>query len=407
MIPMTRKLACNPRETDWSKIVGAKGLGWVDKNLHRPQMFYPPVFQDMIKLTMNFLRTPALFFLALMLGGGPEGGAGLWADAPVVPTLTAVEGVKVGHDTLAGRPTGCTVILVEEGAVAGVDVMGSAPGTRETDLLDPVNLVQKVHAIVLSGGSAFGLDSASGVVRYLEEKGIGYPTNAGAVPIVPAAILYDLGVGDASIRPDAESGYRAALAATADPVREGSVGAGAGATVGKLGRPVTPMKSGVGSYGVVLEDGLVVAALVAVNAVGDVIDPETNAVIAGMRSADGKSLVDVRRLIRSGFQVSGHAGENTTLGVVATNAVLTKVQATKIAQMAHDGLARTIYPAHTPFDGDTLFALGTGHHDKEVNLLVLGALAAEVTAESVLRAVRNAEGLPGLPSASDLKNDQE
>ncbi len=358
---------------------------------------------------MNFLQAITVYFLILSIGFFPTDIAKLLAEIPSTSTitLTGVEGVKVGHDTLTGRPTGCTVILVGEGAVAGVDVRGSSPGTRETDLLDPVNTVQKVHAIVLTGGSAFGLDAASGVMRYLEEKGIGFETAGGPVPIVPAANLYDLTVGEGRLRPDAESGYRAAKAATSDPVKEGSVGAGAGATVGKLGNPFKPMKSGVGSYGVVMEDGLAVAALVAVNAVGDVVDPATNQVIAGMRGEDGKSMVDVRRLIRRGFQVRGSFGENTTLGVIATNAALTKAQATKIAQMAHDGFARTIYPAHTPLDGDTIFTLATGGYENEVNLLALGALAAEVTAEAVLRGVRMAEGLPGIPSVQDLKSGEE
>jgi L-aminopeptidase/D-esterase-like protein len=319
--------------------------------------------------------------------------------------LTAIAGVKVGHYTLSERPTGCTVVLVEASAVAGVDVRGAAPGTRETDLLNPVNLVEQVQAIVLSGGSAFGLDSATGVMRYLEERDLGYVTPVAKVPIVPAAILFDLGVGDPKIRPTAECGYRAATAATSDAVQEGNVGAGAGATVGKLLGPKRAMKAGIGSASITLPDGLTVAALVAVNAVGDVIDPSTGRVIAGARTADGKGLIDVRTLIKSGtLQKAREAriGQNTTLGVVATNAKLTKTQATKIAQMAHDGFARAISPAHTPFDGDTIFALATGAHQGNVDLLTIGALAADVIAEAIVRAAREATGIPDYPAARDL-----
>lgn len=319
--------------------------------------------------------------------------------------VTAVAGVKVGHYTLSERPTGCTVVLVEAGAVAGVDVRGAAPGTRETDLLNPVNLVEQVQAIVLSGGSAFGLDTASGVMRYLEEHDLGYVTPVAKVPIVPAAILFDLGVGDPKIRPTAECGYRAATTATTEAVQEGNVGAGAGATVGKLLGPKRAMKAGIGSASITLPNGLTVAALVAVNAVGDVIDPATGRVIAGARTADDKGLIDVRTLIKSGTLQKAREpriGQNTTLGVVATNAKLTKTQATKIAQMAHDGFARAIAPAHTPFDGDTIFALATGAHQDNVDLLTIGALAAEVMAEAIVRAARAATGIPGYPAARDL-----
>jgi len=346
--------------------------------------------------------------------------AGPAASAPLaaVPGLTAVTGVKVGHHTLTERPTGCTVILTEAGAVAGVDVRGGAPGTRETDLLDPVNMVQKVHAIVLAGGSAFGLDSASGVMRYLEEKGIGFDAFVAKVPIVPAAILFDLGVGgNPKIRPTAECGYAAARAATDGPVAEGNVGAGAGATVGKLGGPARSMKGGVGSAAIVLPNGLVVAALVAVNAVGDIIDPATGRVVAGVRNADGQGLADARILVRSGAlgrrdpdpdrkkpgaDAAPRPGENTTIGVVATNAVLTKAEATKVAQMAHDGYARAISPVHTPGDGDTIFALATGTLVGEANASLVGALAAEVMADAIVRAATQATGLPGIPAARDL-----
>jgi L-aminopeptidase/D-esterase-like protein len=328
------------------------------------------------------------------------------ADVRTDKGLTAVAGIKVGQHTLTERPTGCTVVLTEAGATAGVDVRGGAPGTRETDLLDPSNMVQQVHGIVLSGGSAFGLDAASGVMRYLEEKGIGYDTRVAKVPIVPAAILFDLGFGGKpQIRPTAECGYLAAKAASDGPVAEGNVGAGAGATVGKMGGPGRSMKAGVGTASLTLPDGLTVAALVAVNAVGDVVDPATGQVVAGLRTEDGKSLADVRRLIRSGqlgARPAPRPTENTTIGVVATNAVLTKAQARKVAQMAHDGYARAIVPAHTPGDGDTIFALATGTQPGTANVALIGALAAEVMADAVVRAARQAEGLAGVPAARDL-----
>jgi L-aminopeptidase/D-esterase-like protein len=340
---------------------------------------------------------------------------GLIAATMLLPTtassdgtrgLTAVAGLKVGHHTLSERPTGCTVILAEAGATAGVDVRGGAPGTRETDLLDPVNTVQQVHAITLAGGSAFGLDAATGVVRYLEERGIGFDVRVAKVPIVPAAILIDLWVGGKpSVRPTAECGYLAAKAATDGPVAEGNVGAGAGATVGKLAGLERGMKAGIGTASITLPHGLTVAALVAVNAAGDVIDPATGRVVAGVRTPDGKGLADARALLRSGELGRSplpRSGEHTTIGVVATNAALDKAQATKVAQMAHDGLARAISPVHTPVDGDTIFALATGRRGGEPNVLLIGALAAEVTAEAVVRAARQAEGIPGYPAARDL-----
>ncbi|MFN8573302.1 MAG: P1 family peptidase [Gemmatimonadaceae bacterium] len=319
--------------------------------------------------------------------------------------MTAVAGVKVGHFTLAERPTGCTVVLVEKGAVGGVDVRGAAPGTRETDLLNPVNTVSVVHAIVLSGGSAFGLDAASGTMRWLEEQGIGFDVRVAKVPIVPAAILFDLGVGDAKIRPTADCGYRAAKAATTGPVAEGDVGAGAGATVGKLMGAGRAMKAGIGSASITLADGLTVGALVAVNAVGDIIDPSTGKVVAGVRSADGKTLADARQLIRSGAtRRTGRTGdgENTTIGVIVTNAKLTKAQAQKIAQMAHDGYARAISPVHTAGDGDTIFSLATGERAEEADVTTIGALAADVMAEAIVRAARQSKGLPDYPAARDL-----
>jgi L-aminopeptidase/D-esterase-like protein len=318
--------------------------------------------------------------------------------------LTAIAGIRVGHHTLSDRPTGCTVILTEAGAVATVDVRGAAPGTRETALLDPVNTVQEVHAIVLSGGSAFGLAAADGVMRYLEERNIGYPTRAANVPIVPAAILYDLGIGDdPTVHPTAECGYRAAQVATDGPITEGSVGAGTGATVGKLGGPGRAMKGGIGTAAFDLSAGIWVAALMAVNAVGDIIDPDTGAIVAGVRTADGPGLADARRLLQTEPHDDVGNGENTTIGVVATNATLTKTQLSIVARMAHDGLARAIRPAHTPSDGDTIFAIATGEVSEEVSLLRIGALAADATTEAILRGVRAATGLPGYPSARELQ----
>ena len=320
---------------------------------------------------------------------GPGGGA-----------ITDVAGVKVGHFTDTRRPTGCTVIITEEGAVGGVDVRGSAPGTRETDLLNPTNLVEKVHAILLSGGSAFGLEAATGVVRYLEERKIGFDVGVAHVPIVPAAILFDLGVGDAKIRPNAESGYKACEAASASAPAEGNVGAGA--TVGKFFTLKRGIKSGIGTASLKVA-GMTVGAIVAVNAIGDIVDPATGKPIAGARTEDGKKLLNTREaILRGELPASLKAGTATTIGVIATDAVLTKAQAQKIAQMAHDGLARSIYPVHTMFDGDTIFAIGTGKAGKTANPNLLGILAAEVMAIAVVRAARAAKGIEGLPAAADL-----
>jgi L-aminopeptidase/D-esterase-like protein len=317
-------------------------------------------------------------------------------------TLTSVAGIKVGHHTLSERPTGCTVILAEAGATAGVDVRGSAPATRETDVLSPVNTVQVAHAIVLSGGSAFGLDSASGVMRYLEEKQIGFPFGRAHVPIVAAAALFDLQVGDGKIRPTADCGYRAAGAASSAAVPEGSVGAGTGATIGKTGGFGRAMKGGIGSAAIELPSGLVVAALVAVNAAGDVVDPSNGQIVAGVRAQDGRSFADARKLLRSGTIAFGGTGQNTTLGVVTTNARLTKTAATRVAQMAHDGFARTIVPVHTPVDGDAIFALATGSLAVNADVGQVGALAAEAVADAVVRAARQATGVAGVPALRDL-----
>lgn len=341
---------------------------------------------------------------AAAAGAMPAQGQGASALRPLPGggSITDVAGLRVGHYTDTRRPTGCTVIIAEAGATGGVDVRGAAPGTRETDLLNPVNMVDKVHAVVLSGGSAFGLDAATGVMRYLEEKKIGFDVGVAHVPIVPSAILFDLGVGDASIRPDAAAGYQACKSATADAPQEGNVGAGAGATVGKLYGPKRAMKGGIGSASLTVA-GVTVGAIVAVNAVGDVLDPSTGRILAGARTADGKMLLDTRAAILAGdLPRSMRAGTATTIGVVATDARLSKAQAQKIAGMAHDGLARTINPIHTMLDGDTIFALGTGASDQPANVMLLGVMAAEVMAVAVQRAILAARALPGYPAAVDF-----
>lgn len=310
-------------------------------------------------------------------------------------SIVDVPGIKLGHHTLTTRPTGCTVLLCEEGATAGVDVRGSAPGTRETDLLDPVNYVQKVQAILLSGGSAYGLDAASGVMRYLEENKLGFKIGAGVVPIVPAAILMDLGVGDFSIRPDAEAGYLACKAATTDHSAEGNIGAGAGATVGKMFGPDFAMKGGLGtaSYKVPGTE-VVVGAIVAVNAVGDVYDPTSGQILAGARAEDGKAFRNTMSAIMNGHGVVKSGGANTTIGAVATNVTFNKAELKKIAEMAHDGFARSINPIHTMWDGDTIFALSTGKAEGvEGDVTAIGAIAAMVMAHAVARAIINAESL--------------
>lgn len=320
-------------------------------------------------------------------------------------TITAVPGIKVGHHTLTERPTGCTVILVDgEGAAGGVSQRGGAPGTRETDLLDPANMVDKVNAVVLSGGSAFGLEAATGTVRWLEEHNIGWDVRIAKVPIVPAAILFDLPVGgNPKIRPTADCGFRAADAASSAPVPEGTVGAGAGATVGKSGGGGRSMKAGLGSYSITLPNGLSVGAIVAVNAVGDIIDPDTGKIVAGVRNPDN-TFADARNLLRTGQTgPRPRVGENTTIGLVATNARLSKAQANRMALMADDGFARAIFPAHTQGDGDTVFALATGQWSGEVDITQIGALAADVMARAIVRAATEATGIPNLPAARDLK----
>lgn len=320
--------------------------------------------------------------------------------------ITDVAGVEVGHFTDDRRPTGCSVVIVRDGAVAGVDVRGAAPGTRETDLLAPTNVVDRVHAILLAGGSAWGLDAAAGVMRWLEEQGIGYPAGPVRVPIVPGAVLFDLMVGDPSIRPNADSGYRACELASSRPPAQGNVGAGTGASIGKIFGMDRAMRGGIGTASLTI-DGVTVGALVACNALGDVIDPDTGQIVAGARTPDGKSLLDSRRaLLRGDPLTQVLAGANTTIGVIATDAVITKAQASRLATVGHDGLARSINPVHTLSDGDTLFALGTGRTGRELGMMALATMAAEVTALAVLQAVRAARALQlgklHLPAAGDL-----
>ncbi len=305
-------------------------------------------------------------------------------------SITDVPGIAVGHFTETRRPTGCTVVLAPEGTVGGVDVRGAAPGTRETDLLSPLNTVETVHAVMLAGGSAFGLDAAGGVMRWLAERQVGLAVGQARVPIVPAAILFDLYGGDLSVWPDAAAGYAACEAASRTPPAEGNVGAGAGALVGKLFGLHRAMKGGIGSASVCV-NGVTVGALVAVNAVGDVIDPRTGALVAGARSTDGRSLHGTAQAFLRGEQPGPlEPAAATTLGVIATDAQLSKAAACRLAQMAHDGLARSINPVHTVSDGDTVFALATGGSGRTPHLTVLGTLAAEVMAQAVLRAVRAA-----------------
>lgn len=325
-------------------------------------------------------------------------------------------GLRIGHAQDDNALTGCTVVLCEGGAVGGVDQRGGAPGTRETDALHPMHLVERVHGIVLSGGSAFGLDAASGTVRYLEEREVGFDVRVARVPIVPSAILFDLGLGRADVRPGPEMGYEACLNAHTGWPDEGNVGAGTGASVGKILGIEHAMKSGIGCARLEIGGGVIVSAIVAVNAFGDIIDPENGDIIAGARRRspeksvsgmdggdDQGKFVDTLQVLKTliGRTAMGFASrENTVIGVVATNAKLNKEQINKVAQMAQDGLARTVRPAHTMLDGDTIFALSTGN--KKANVNIIGAFAAEAFAQAVLRSVRQASPAGGLPSVSSL-----
>lgn len=302
-----------------------------------------------------------------------------------------VKGLKVGQVQDEDGLTGCTVVICEEGAVCGVDVRGSAPGTRETDLLDPINMIQKVHAVVLSGGSAFGLESTCGVSQYLDERNIGFDVGVAKVPIVVGAVLFDLAAGDPKCRPDKKMGYKACEMASDTVLKQGNYGAGCGATVGKIKGPEYAMKGGIGSYSIKLDNGLVVSALIAVNAFGDVY--EDGNVIAGVLDNTKTKVLNSYELMKQGVNKGGFSIDNTTIGIVATNAKLDKAGCKKISQMAHDGYARAIFPIHTPHDGDTIFTMATGEIETDITLL--GSIAAEVVEKSIVNAIKN---------ASDVKN---
>ncbi|MBI2903184.1 MAG: P1 family peptidase [Candidatus Methylomirabilis oxyfera] len=317
--------------------------------------------------------------------------------------ITDIEGIRVGHCTDLQAVTGCTVLLCDEGAVGGVDIRGSASGTRELDPLYPLHLVERIHGLLLAGGSAFGLDAAGGVMEYLEERGVGFDVGVTRVPIIPAAILFDLRVGDFRVRPDRTMGYRACQAATSEVIEEGSVGAGTGATVGKLMGIECAMKGGVGTSSLELANGVAVGALVVVNAFGDVIEPETGQILAGPRDGPkGTNLLDTAAQMRAGVRPWGYSRESTTLVAVATNAMLSRVEATKLAQQAQLGLARTIRPVHTTLDGDAIFVLATGHTEGDLN--ALGVVAAEAVAQAVVRAIKLATPLGGIPSFADISS---
>ena len=337
------------------------------------------------------------------------------SDSPDQGSITDVPGIEVGHFTDSRRPTGCSVVITRQGAVGGVAVRGAAPGTRETDLLEPGNTVNQVHAVLLSGGSAWGLDAAGGVMRWLDEHGIGLNVGPARVPIVPAAVLFDLTLGDPTIRPDAQAGYAACLNARSQAPAQGNVGAGSGASVGKLFGMHRAMKGGIGTASISVGmgvDRVTVGALVACNALGDVIDPDTGALIAGARHVGGlgkeQGLCDTRRSLLAGVPpLPILAGTNTTIGVIATDAKLSKTQAQRLAQIGHDGLARSINPVHTLSDGDTLFALSTGLAANSPGMTVLCVMAAEAVALATVQAVKAAQGLQvgamWLPGVGDLE----
>ena len=315
-----------------------------------------------------------------------------------------VKGLKVGQVEDEKALTGCTVVICENGATCGVDVRGSAPGTRETDLLDPINSVQKVHAVVLSGGSAFGLESTCGVSRYLEEKNIGFDVGVCKVPIVTGAVLFDLAVGDYKVRPDKEMGYKACLNASETELKQGNYGAGCGATVGKVTGLDYVTKGGIGSYSIKLDHRILVSALIAVNAFGDVY--EDGQVIAGVLSDDKNELLNTYEMMKQGVMKGGFSIDNTTIGVVATNAKLTKAQCKKISQMSHDGYAKAIFPIHTPHDGDTIFTMSTGEIEVEADLTLLGSLATEVVEKSIINAIKNAKSIQNIVSYKELQESK-
>ena len=315
--------------------------------------------------------------------------------------FSEIEGIRVGHAQDLTAATGCTVVISESGATVGVDVRGGAPGTRETDLLSPVNLVQQIHAVLLTGGSAFGLDAAAGVMQYLEERKIGFDVQVTRVPIVCGAALFDLPIGDWRVRPDKQMGYQACRDSETALARQGNVGAGAGATVGKILGMERAMKGGLGSFALQIDD-LKIGALVAVNCLGDVLDPETGRKLAGPLKEDMRTLADTETIMIEAYADRKNLfSGNTTIGIVATNATFTKAQMTKIASMSHNGYARTMRPAHSMYDGDTIFAMSTG--GVEADQSVVGALAARVMERAVVAAIRNAEPLCGLKCCADIE----
>ncbi len=314
--------------------------------------------------------------------------------------ITDIEGIKVGHAQDLEAATGCTVVISEEGVTAGVDLRGGAPGTRETDLLSPGNLVEKIHAVILAGGSAFGLEAGSGVMQYLEERDIGFDVQVTQVPIVCGAVLFDLTIGDYKIRPDKRMGYQACLNANDKECAEGSVGAGTGATVGKILGPERAMKSGLGTYCIQTGD-LQIGALVAVNCLGDVIDPETGETLAGVLDENMKTILNTEEIMVKGYaEMKNFFSGNTTIGIIVTNARLTKSQAKKIASMSQAGYGRTMRPAHTMFDGDTIFTISTDRVDADVS--VVGLLSARTMEKAVIRAIKQASSLCGFKCHSDL-----
>lgn len=309
-----------------------------------------------------------------------------------------VKGLKIGQVEDVEGLTGCTVIICEEGAVCGVDVRGAAPGTRETDLLDPINMIQKVHAVVLSGGSAFGLESTCGVSKYLEEQNIGFDVGVAKVPIVVGAVLFDLAVGDSKCRPNIDMGYKACEVASTTELKQGNYGAGCGATVGKIKGPDYAMKGGIGSYSIKLPNGLVVSALIAVNALGDVY--ENGQIIAGVLDDNKSKPLSTYEIMKSGVTKGGFSIDNTTIGVIATNAKLTKAECKKVSQVGHNGYAKTIFPVHTPHDGDTIFTMATGEIETDITLLA--SLATEVVEKSVINAIKNASSIKNILSYKEI-----
>lgn len=320
-----------------------------------------------------------------------------------MPSITDIPGISVGHAQNKEGATGCTVILAgENGAVGGVDVRGGAPGSRELALLSPERLVDRVHGLFLSGGSAFGLDAAGGAMELLREKGIGFPTGILPVPILPAAVIFDFLIGD-PIWPDAEMAYHAAKSAHTGEVEMGSVGVGCGATIGKILGPKTTMKSGLGSSSCVLPNGIKVGALVVVNAFGDILDPKDGSFVGGLYDQEKRAFLDTVKVMEDSQKKRDFTLQNTTLGVVATDASLTKAEATKLAQMGQIGLAKTLWPAHTMFDGDTVFSLATGASKEEMDLSLLGVTAARMMVDAVLFAVKEATSLAGITALKDIQ----